>query len=121
MPDLIDLRDGMRRFTEVRDWSRFHDPKSLVLALVGEVGELAELFQWLPADSAADTARDEPLHTRVEEEISDVLLYLVRLADVLDVDLAEAAARRLQSSSVKHAPGHEPTRYILGDYNNDQR
>ncbi|GAB3919410.1 nucleotide pyrophosphohydrolase [Microlunatus endophyticus] len=115
MSDLIELRDGMRRFTEERDWSRFHDPKSLVLALMGEVGELAELFQWLPAESAADKAHDEPLHTRVEEEISDVLLYLVRLADVLDVDLADAATRKMESSSVKHEPGQEPTRYILGD------
>lgn len=105
----------MRRFTEERQWSRYHDPKSLVLALVGEVGELAELFQWLPADSAAEKARDEPLHTRVEEEISDVLLYLVRLADVLDVDLAEAAIRKAKSSSAKHEPGHKPTRYILGN------
>ena len=115
MSDLTDLRDGMRRFTEARDWSRFHDPKSLILALVGEVGELAELFQWLPADSAAEKAREEPLHTRVEEEISDVLLYLVRLADVLDVDLADAARRKIKSSSAKHEPGHEPTRYVLGE------
>jgi len=115
MSDLIELRDGMRRFTEERDWSRFHDPKSLILALIGEVGELAELFQWLPPESAADKARAEPLHTRVEEEISDVLLYLIRLADVLDVDLAEAATRKMASSAAKHEPGHEPTRYILGD------
>lgn len=114
MFDLTDLRDGIRRFTEERDWSRFHDPKSLILALVGEVGELAELFQWLPAESAAGKARDEPLHTRVEEEISDVLLYLVRLADVLDIDLADAATRKMQSSSAKHEPGHAPTRYVLG-------
>lgn len=115
MSDLTDLRDGMRQFTEERDWSRFHDPKSLVLALVGEVGELAELFQWLPADSAADKAHEEPLHTRVEEEISDVLLYLIRLADVLDVDLADAATRKMQSSAAKHEPGQEPTRFILED------
>lgn len=113
--DLIDLRDGMRRFTEERNWGQYHDPKSLLLALVGEVGELAELFQWLPADSAASKAREEKLHARIEEEVSDVLLYLIRLADVLDVDLPKAAARKIESSSAKHEPGHAPTRYILGD------
>lgn len=105
----------MRRFTDEREWSRFHDPKSLILALVGEVGELSELFQWLPADSASEQAMEEPLHTRVEEEISDVLLYLVRLADVLDVDLAGAASRKIDSSSAKHLPGGSPTRYILDE------
>lgn len=114
MSDLTALREGMRRFTEERNWSRFHDPKSLVLALVGEVGELAELFQWLPADAAVDKAHEEPLHTRAEEELSDVLLYLIRLADVLDIDLADAAERKMQSASRKHEPGHDPTRYILG-------
>lgn len=93
----------MRAFTEQRDWSQFHDPKSLILALVGEVGELSELFQWLPAAEAAQRAGEEPLHTRVAEELSDVLLYLVRLADVVGVDLAEAAAAKLRASDARFA------------------
>lgn len=104
----------MRSFTTERDWAQFHDPKSLVLALVGEVGELAELFQWLPSADAESLAKIEPLATRVSEEISDVLIYLVRLADVLDVDLAasanaklSAAAERFPSSDVS---GVAPTR-----------
>lgn len=113
MTDLIALRDAMRRFTDERDWARFHDPKSLILALVGEVGELSELFQWLPADRALEHSNEEPLHTRVEEEISDVLLYLVRLADVLSVDLASAASRKLESSAQKHKPGSKPTQYDI--------
>jgi NTP pyrophosphatase (non-canonical NTP hydrolase) len=102
--DLIELRDLMRQFTEDRDWSRFHDPKSLLLALVGEVGELSELFQWLPADDAATLARQEPLNDRVEQELADVLLYLVRLADVLGVDLADASRRKLVDSSSRFDP-----------------
>lgn len=94
----------MRTFTRARDWEQFHDPKSLILALVGEVGELAELFQWLPADSAAGLALEEPLKTRVGEELSDVLLYLVRLADVLDVNLSEAASAKLSSSEERFRP-----------------
>jgi NTP pyrophosphatase (non-canonical NTP hydrolase) len=101
MSDLTELRDGMRRFTEERDWARFHDPKSLALALVGEVGEVAELLQWLPADEARDRLTSEPLATRIGEELADVLLYLVRLADVVDVDLFEAATSKLADSETR--------------------
>lgn len=96
--DLVILRDQMRAFTAQRHWEKFHDPKSLLLALVGEVGELSELFQWLPASEAQSRAASEPLRTRVGEELADVLLYLVRLADVLGVDLAVAAQAKLRDS-----------------------
>src|ERR1700728_4508553 len=96
--DLEALRDRMRRFAEDRDWGQFHDPKSVLLALVGEVGELAELFQWLPAAQARSLAQSEPLRTRAGEEMSDVLLYLVLLADVLDIDLAAAAQAKMTDS-----------------------
>ena len=102
--DLDALTQRMREFTHARDWAQFHDPKSLILALVGEVGELSELFQWLPADAASSLAHEEPLRTRVSEELSDVLLYLVRLADVLDVNLAKAAADKLSSSEERFSP-----------------
>ncbi|HJR39558.1 MAG TPA: nucleotide pyrophosphohydrolase [Nocardioidaceae bacterium] len=85
--------------------SCFHDPKSLLLALVGEVGELSEIFQWLPADEAAEIAGRHPLRRDVEDELADVLLYLVRLADVLGVDLAAAAEGKMLSNAVKHPPG----------------
>ena len=89
MSDIRDLTEAMRQFSEERDWTRFHDPKSLTLALMGEVGELAELLQWLPASDVDDVVREPRLHGRLAEELADVLLYLVRLADVLGVDLAD--------------------------------
>jgi dCTP diphosphatase len=104
LSDLESLRDAMRVFTAERDWGQFHDPKSLLLALVGEVGELSELFQWLPAEAAADAAQEGPLRPRVEEELADVLLYLLRLADVLGVDLRAAAERKMQLNAIKHPP-----------------
>jgi NTP pyrophosphatase (non-canonical NTP hydrolase) len=115
MSDLTELRDAMRTFTRERDWEQFHDPKSLILALVGEVGEVSELFQWLPADQAVEHASREPLSTRSAEELADVLLYLVRLADVLDVDLAAAAREKLRDSAARFDPaqhqGRAPRRY----------
>jgi dCTP diphosphatase len=96
--DLQVLRDRMRGFSRARDWEKFHDPKSLVLALVGEVGELAELFQWLPADQAVESAKSGPLNDRVGEELSDILIYLVRLADIAGVDLPLAVERKLNAA-----------------------
>jgi len=95
----------MRQFTEERDWGKFHDPKSVILALVGEVGELAELFQWLPAADARTLAADDPLRTRAGEEMADVLLYLVLLADVLGIDLAAATYRKMAGSERRFPAG----------------
>ena len=98
----------MRQFSADRQWNSYHDPKSVLLALVREVGELAELFQWLPADEARRLAKDEPLRTRAGEELSDVLLYLVLLADVLEIDLAAAAEAKLTAAELKYPAGSGP-------------
>ncbi len=98
MAEIGDLTAAVREFSRERDWEQFHDPKSLVLALVGEVGELAELFQWVPADDAVTRFAAPDRHRRAAEEMADVLVYLVRLADVLGVDLGEAARAKLADS-----------------------
>jgi dCTP diphosphatase len=102
--DIADLTRRMRNFTEARDWARFHDPKSLALALVGEVGELAELLQWVRHEDQATVVRQQPLHDRLAEEMSDVLLYLLRLADVVGVELAEAASAKLRANEKRFPP-----------------
>jgi dCTP diphosphatase len=95
----------MRQFAQDRDWGRFHDPKSVLLALVGEVGELAELFQWLPAEEARSMAQREPLRTRAGEEMADVLLYLLLLSDVLGIDLGAAAQAKMTDSERRFPVG----------------
>ena len=102
MSDLETIRLAARQFREERDWEKFQDPKSVLLALVGEVGELAELLQWLPADTAKELISAEPLHTRVGEELADVLVYLVGLAEQCGVDLGAAALAKIEASAVKH-------------------
>ena len=89
---------------DARPSSEVDGPGDGATVEVGEVGEVSELFQWLPADEAADRAAHEPLSSRVQEELADVLLYLVRLADVLGVDLADAARRKLIDSSTRFDP-----------------
>ncbi|WP_343048049.1 nucleotide pyrophosphohydrolase [Cellulomonas humilata] len=101
--ELGELTRLVREFSTERDWQQFHDPKSVILALVGEVGELAELFQWVPAEQAVAQFSDPARQARAAEEMADVLVYLVCLADVLGVDLGEAARAKLAASHVRFA------------------
>ena len=100
--NLTGLRDQLRQFARERDWEQFHNPRSLLLALIGETGELAEIFQWL-TDDAADAVMDDPRQaSRVREELADVFAYLLRLADVLDVDLAEALEAKIKDNARRY-------------------
>ncbi|HZW26645.1 MAG TPA: nucleotide pyrophosphohydrolase [Gallionella sp.] len=98
--DLAMLRDRLRAFAAERDWEQFHSPKNLSMALMVEVAELMEHFQWLTEAQSAEL----PLETRhaVGEELADCLLYLVRLSDRLGVDLHEAALRKLEKNAAKY-------------------
>ncbi|MFD2415067.1 nucleotide pyrophosphohydrolase [Amycolatopsis pigmentata] len=89
---LHDLQQRLADFAHRRDWEQFHTPKNLVMALAGEAGELVELFQWLTAAQSSELMSDPYRAEQVRDEMADVFSYLLRLADVLDVDL-EAALR----------------------------
>ncbi|RDX57734.1 dCTP pyrophosphatase 1 [Mucuna pruriens] len=96
------LKQLMAQFAKERDWDRFHSPRNLLLALVGEVGELSEIFQWkgeVPK-GLPDWKEEEKVH--LGEELSDVLLYLVRLSDICGVDLGKAALRKVQLNAIKY-------------------
>ncbi|NIH77495.1 MULTISPECIES: nucleotide pyrophosphohydrolase [Amycolatopsis] len=92
---LDDLRRRLAEFAAARDWQRFHTPKNLVMALSGEVGELTALFQWLTPEESARILDDPASRAAVLDELADVTLYLTRLADVLGVDLLEAAQAKI--------------------------
>jgi dCTP diphosphatase len=97
---LNELRDALRRFAAARDWEQFHTPKNLAMALTVEAAELLEQFQWLtPAQSAR---LDGKRKRAVADEIADVLLYLTRLADVLDIDALAAARRKIRLNARKY-------------------
>lgn len=97
---LAELRERLRRFADERDWRQFHAPKNLASALSVEVGELLEHFQWLSED-ASRRLTPERLGP-VREELADVLIYLVRLADELDVDLAQAVRDKIEINARKY-------------------
>ncbi|MCF0092928.1 nucleotide pyrophosphohydrolase [Micromonospora sp. MH99] len=91
-----DLTGHVRAFAEERDWQQFHTPKNLAMALAGEVGELIAEFQWLTPEQAEAVMSDRTAGDRVKAEIGDVMIYLTRLADVLGIDLVEAASSKLE-------------------------
>ncbi|HEX5125910.1 MAG TPA: nucleotide pyrophosphohydrolase [Rhodocyclaceae bacterium] len=101
---LIDTRaleSTLAEFALRRNWDRFHTPRNLLLALTGEVGELAEIFQWLRDDEAECIMRSDKAE-HVKQEIADVLLYLVRLAMVLEIDLDTAVRDKIALNALKY-------------------
>lgn len=100
--DLDDLQQRLRTFTLERDWHQFHTPKNLAMALAGEAGELLELFQWLTPEESQQVMREAVAAERVRHELADVLAYLLRLADVLEVDLLSALAEKILVNESKY-------------------
>ncbi|KAK4778904.1 hypothetical protein SAY86_006432 [Trapa natans] len=110
---LLELRQRLAEFACARGWDRYHSPRNLLLALVGEVGELSEIFQW-----KGEVGRGLPNWTshdkeHLAEELSDVLLYLIQLADVCDLDLGQAALSKIIKNAAKYPvtvpPSHAAT------------
>jgi dCTP diphosphatase len=97
---LESVRDRLREFAAARDWNQFHSPKNLAIALSVEAGELLEQFQWLTDQESAALADDKL--EKIEAEMADVLLYLIRLADVLDVDLLTASNTKVDENAKKY-------------------
>lgn len=89
-------------FAAERQWERFHTPKNLVMALTGEVGELSELFQWLTAEESSAILDDPTRRTQVEDEVADVFIYLLQLADVLRIDLLAVAEAKVRKNAQRY-------------------
>jgi NTP pyrophosphatase (non-canonical NTP hydrolase) len=106
--DFARLRDLVRLFVDERDWDQFHTPKNLSSALSVEAAELLEHFQWLHHGRADELGADKLVQVR--HEMADVLVYLVRLADKLDVDLMAAVEEKMILNRAKY-----PAELVRGD------
>jgi dCTP diphosphatase len=114
MVDRIDkLRSQLEQFANERDWDQFHNPKNLAMALVAEAGELVEHFQWLSPQQAANLSPETK--SEVALEIADVLLFLLRLADKLEIDPIAAAERKMLLNAEKYPV--EKSKGIATKYN----
>lgn len=99
--DLATLSERLRKFAEERGWVRFHTPKNLASALSVEAAELLEVFQWMTPDESNAVMLDDGTRGAVLDEIADVLIYLVRLADVLELDLVTAALSKVDRNELR--------------------
>ena len=93
---LANLRQRVAEFVAARDWEQFHTPKNLSLAIAIEVAELMEHFQWLTDERASAAMQDEAKRTAVADELADVLIYALSLANALDVDVCTAVLDKLE-------------------------
>ena len=106
--DLEALRERLAAFAEERDWDQFHAPKNLAMALIAECAELVEHFQWLTEQESASL--DARKKAEVRLELADILIYLVRIADKLDIDLLAAAKDKIAVNESRY-----PAEKVRGD------
>lgn len=100
MNELEALRVRISDFAQERDWDQFHSPKNLSMALIVEAAELVEHFQWMKQKESFALSKEKL--TAVEEELADILVYLVRIADQLNIDLISAAKKKITSNGAKY-------------------
>jgi len=105
---LAELQQRLAEFAQVRDWEQFHSPKNLSMALIAEAAELVEHFQWLTEQQSADLDADKK--QAVTEELADIMIYLLRLCDRLDVDLLAAVSAKMQRNELRY-----PADKVKGD------
>jgi dCTP diphosphatase len=105
MPDFIEqninsIKQRIRDIAEARDWDQFHSPKNLTMALSAEVSEIIEHFQWLTEEQSENLPQNKL--KEVETELADTLIYLIRLADKLDIDLLNATLNKIKINEQKY-------------------
>ncbi len=109
MSILDELRSETREFAAVRNWFQYHTPKNLAMAIAGEAGELVAEFQWLTPEESDPGLMTVEQRSAIKSEMADVFIYLMRLSDVLDVDLAVVAREKLKINETRFPePGTEP-------------
>jgi NTP pyrophosphatase (non-canonical NTP hydrolase) len=129
--NLAELQAELRHFAAERDWQPFHTPKNLSTALMVEAAELAEIFQWMTPEESQQAHLDPAARQRIGEEVADVLLYLLQVADHCQVDLAQAVKAKLVRNGLKYPARQTMARvspvrvaeagtHVLLDYENVQ-
>src|SRR2546430_14476730 len=93
------LQETLRAFAHDRDWEQFHHPKNLAMALAGEAGELVEIYQWLSELDSRSAPTDAQVAQATKAELADILIYALRLADIMDIDLNQAVHEKMESNA----------------------
>lgn len=106
MVDVEDLQEMVTDFRDERDWKKYHNPRDLSISISIESAELLELFQW------DNRFPDDVKRSRIEEEVADIFIYLLSLADVADIDLEEAVKRKIKINEEKYPKDDSRTKYF---------
>ena len=96
------IQARLAEFAKERDWEQFHSPKNLSMALAGEAGELLEIFQWLTEEQSRKSSLAEDQLAAATEELADVLIYALRLADRLDINLEDAISKKIDKNALRY-------------------
>ncbi len=101
--DIERLQVILREFARERDWEEFHHPKNLAMALAGEAGELVEIYQWLSDADSRSAPSDPAISSATKEELADIAIYALRLADVMGIDLDRAVSEKIASNAARYS------------------
>jgi len=102
MTDFNLLKEKIKEFNSERNWDQFHNPKDLLVALVSEVGELADCYRWLSSEELYKVHKDPEKKIKIEEEIADIMMYLMILTNKTDIDLLKTVENKLEKNAKKY-------------------
>ncbi|MBT6326246.1 MAG: nucleotide pyrophosphohydrolase [Bdellovibrionales bacterium] len=103
--NILEIKQKLIEFAKERDWEKFHTPKNLAMALNVEAGELLEIFQWMTSEESELLNKSDYDMEKIEDEVADIFLYLVRICTVLNIDLLKSSLSKIKKNSVKYPPG----------------
>ena len=104
------LREEVREFVRERDWEGYHSPKNLGMSIAIEAAEIMELFQWYSTEESRTLVEDEEVWSQVADEVADVIIYCLCLADAVDMDISTAVQAKLERSRSRYPVGYMPTK-----------
>lgn len=99
---IADLRTAVQEFVSERQWESFHNPKNLSGSIAIEAAELIEIFQWLTTEECSQTAHHPSIHRHTREELADVVIYCLALANALEIDLSQAIYEKMAANAAKY-------------------
>lgn len=105
MADIIDIaiiKETLQDFAKKRDWEKFHNPKNLSMALACEAGELLEIFQWMSESEVTQACGELSVREKTSHELADIMLYLIRIASLMDINLADALQKKIAINNKKY-------------------
>ena len=108
---IIELKKRIQKFVDDRDWTKYHNPKDLAISIAIEASELMELFQWVKEDELKKILDDPSKLTRLEEELADIMIYCLSLANVINMDVTQAVTKKVSKNEEKY-----PVERIRGSY-----